>query len=87
MSSGLKSPRGSVCRLLLAKDLVEGGESGGDTGHREGTRAIPSATIWGPLETHRWVRDLSPRKVAFESAWMSLFSMNLGWEETVARPP
>lgn len=38
----------------------------------------------GPPGTHRWVKDLSPRKVALESAWMSLFSMNLGREEMVA---
>ena len=28
--------------------------------------------------THRWVRDLSPLKVYFDRAWMSLFSINLG---------
>lgn len=87
MSSGLKRSRGNVWRLLLAKDLGDEREHGSDRtlAMVRGKSHPPCPQV--PPSTHRWVRDLSPRKVAFESAWMSLFSMNLRQEEMVAWPP
>lgn len=77
MSRGRKMSLGSVCRLLLARELQERAWDHlkivtKSRGHRV------SSPMWVQVSgTHRCVKDFSPLKVNLERAQMSLFSMKL----------